>query len=62
MNPTDPRHPRCNTNKVLKALEEGLIHPDTLITACMNYMSESDVAEMAEQEGLLVDDYEEWDD
>jgi hypothetical protein len=42
-----PRKSREATNKVLKMVEEGLLDRDTVIMACVKYMSEDDVAEMA---------------
>ena len=34
------------TNKLLQAIEEGLLDRDTVIMACIKYMSEDDVADM----------------
>lgn len=34
------------TNKLLEMVEEGILCKDTVITACVKYMSEDDVAEM----------------
>jgi hypothetical protein len=36
------------TNKVLEAVEEGLLDRDMVIMACLKYMSESDVKDMCE--------------
>lgn len=38
---------RKATNKILEMVEEGLLDPDTVILACLKYMSEDDVADMA---------------
>lgn len=38
---------RKATNKILEMVEEGLLDRDTVITACLKYMSEDDVADMA---------------
>jgi hypothetical protein len=34
------------TNKLLEMIDEGLLDKDTVITACVNYMSEDDVKDM----------------
>jgi len=36
------------TNKILEMVEEGLLDRDTVIMACLKYMSEDDVADMAD--------------
>ena len=56
------------TNKILEMVEEGILDKDTVIMACLKYMSESDVADMAhaneffyeeedEEEDDLMDDF-----
>ena len=35
------------TNKILEMVEEGLLDRDTVIMACLKYMSEDEVADMA---------------
>ena len=35
------------TNKILETIEEGGLDRDTVILACLKYMSEADVADMA---------------
>lgn len=35
------------TNKLLEMVEEGVLDPMDLITACLKYMSETEVADMA---------------
>jgi hypothetical protein len=35
------------TNKILEMVEDGLLDKDTVIMACLKYMSEDDVADMA---------------
>lgn len=40
------RSPRENTNRLLELIEDGAIDKDAVITACLSWMSESDVAEM----------------
>jgi hypothetical protein len=54
---------RMMTNKILEAVEAGLIDKDMLIMACLKYMSESDVADMAHDNELFgFEDEEENDD
>jgi nucleoside 2-deoxyribosyltransferase len=36
------------TNKIIEAVDEGLLDPKDVILACLNYMSEADVKNMAE--------------
>ncbi len=38
---------RQATNRVLEMVEEGVLDKDTVIMACLKYMSEDDVADMA---------------
>jgi len=35
------------TNKILCMIEEGLLDPQAVLEACLKYMSENDVADMA---------------
>lgn len=54
---------RLMTNKILEAVEAGLIDKDYLILACLKYMSEADVADMAHVNELFgYDDEEEQND
>jgi hypothetical protein len=47
------------TNKILEMVEEGILDRDTVIMACLKYMSEDDVADMAhDNEFFDEDDYE----
>jgi len=39
---------RIYTNKLLEMIEEGLLNKDTVIMACVKYMSEDDVKDMME--------------
>ena len=39
---------RTYTNKLLEMIDEGLLNRDTVILACVGYMSESDVKCMME--------------
>ena len=36
------------TNKILEAVEEGMLDKDTVIMACLKYMSEDQVKDMAD--------------
>jgi len=36
------------TNQILEMIEDGILDKDTVILACLNYMSESEVQDMAE--------------
>lgn len=37
---------RQNTNQLLEMIENGLLDKDTVILACVKYMSEDEVADM----------------
>ena len=47
------------TNKLLEMLEEGLLDKDTVILACVKYMSEDDVKDMMHCNEFLYDEEEE---
>ena len=47
------------TNKVLEMIEEGLLDKDMVIMACLKYMSEDDVADMAHINEFFYDEEEE---
>lgn len=47
------------TNQLLEMVEDGLINKTALIRACLDYMSEADVADMAHAEGFIEEEYEE---
>ncbi len=55
------------TNRILELVEEGLLDRDTVIMACLKYMSEDDVADMAHSNEFFLDEDEdeeedeEWD-
>jgi hypothetical protein len=50
---------RQATQRILELVEEGLLDRDTVIMACLKYMSEDDVADMAQlNEFFLYDDEE----
>ena len=48
------------TNQVLEMVDEGILDKDIVILACLQYMSEDEVADMAHINGFL--DNEEQDD
>lgn len=50
------------TNEVLSLIEDGVLDKDTVILACLKYMSEDDVADMAYINGFLYDEEDVWDD
>lgn len=41
------------TNLLLEMMEDGALDPRTVADACLSYMSESDVADMAHTNDLL---------
>jgi hypothetical protein len=47
------------TNKILEYVEEGLLDKDNVIMACLKYMSEDDVADMAHANEFFMDEEEE---
>ena len=49
---------RKATNKILEMVEEGLLNKDTVIMACLKYMSEDDVADMAHANEFFSDEEE----
>lgn len=52
---------RKTTNQLLELIEEGVLNRDTVILACVNYMSEDDVAEMCRMNEFLEDEDEDED-
>ena len=44
------------TNKLLEMMEEGALDAEVLVRACLVFMSEADVAEMAVGEGILEEE------
>ena len=51
---------RQATERILELVEEGLLDKDTVIMACLKYMSEDDVADMARiNEFFLSEDEDE---
>lgn len=49
---------RQATNKLLEYVEEGLLDKDTVIMACVKYMSEDDVADMCHVNEFFYGDEE----
>lgn len=49
---------RQYTNKLLEMIEEGLLDKDTVIMACVKYMSEDDVKDMMECNEFLSEEDE----
>lgn len=54
--------PRKVTNKLFELMEEGVLDPQLVAEACLRYMSEADVADMAHSEELVVENDEDEDD
>lgn len=52
------------TNKILEAIEDGILDRDTVIMAALKYMSEDDVRDMAVANEFFPneDDEDEWED
>ena len=40
-------HPREITNKIYDAVDQGILTSEAVMIACLKYMSEDDVADMA---------------
>lgn len=47
---------RETTVRILEMLDEGILNRDIVIMACLKYMSEDDVADMAHMNGFLDDE------
>lgn len=47
---------RETTVRILEMLDEGILNRDIVIMACLKYMSEDDVADMAQMNGFLDDE------
>ena len=50
---------RKYNNMVLEMVEEGILDKDVVIMACLKYMSEAEVRDMAEANGFVPEDEEE---
>lgn len=44
------------TNRLFELLDEGVLDPQFLIACCLNYMSESDIEDMARINEMLPDE------
>ena len=53
---------RQATNRVLEMVEEGILDKDTVIMSCLKYMSEDDVADMAQMNEFFINEEEDDDD
>lgn len=49
------------TNKLLELVEDGLLDRDTVIMACVKYMSEDDVKDMMEANEFILEEDEDED-
>ena len=49
------------TNRILELVEEGMLDRDAVIMACLKYMSEDDVSDMAHANEFFLDEDEEED-
>ena len=47
---------RRMTKRLYEMIENEAVSPDTVITACLKYMSEQDVEDMMHLNGFCVDD------
>ena len=47
------------TNLLLTWVEEGVLDPQTVLEACLSYMSEADVEDMARSNDLIPEDEDE---
>jgi len=50
---------RYYTNQLLEMIEEGILDRDTVINACLSYMSESEVQDMMESNEFIEEEEEE---
>ena len=50
---------RKYTNELLEMIENGLLDKDTVIMACVKYMSEDDVKDMMEYNDFIEEESEE---
>ena len=49
---------RKATNKVIEMAEKGVLSWETIARAALNYMSEDEVADMAQYNEFIEDDFE----
>ena len=55
----EPINVREDTNKLLEMVEDEVLSKDTVIMACVKYMSESDVADMCHINEFFYEEEEE---
>ena len=48
------------TNQLLEMVEEGILDKDTVIMACVKYMSEDDVEDMMHHNEFIIDEEEDY--
>ena len=53
------RQSRQYTRELLEMMDEGLLDPQTLVLACVNYMSEDDVLGMMRANDILLPEEDE---
>jgi len=53
------KKPREMTCRLLEMIKEGLLDKDIVISACLNYMSETEVIDMIERNEFIEDEDEE---
>ena len=46
------------TNQLLQLVEDGILDPQAVMEACLTYMSEDDVADMAHCNELILEEEE----
>jgi len=47
------------TTQLLEMIEDGILDPQTVLEACLSYMSEADVADMAHSNEFLEEEEDE---
>ena len=52
------RQTRKVTNQILELVEDGILDPQAVMEACLKYMSEDDVADMAHCNELILEEEE----
>lgn len=53
---THPNHPRRNTNRLLEALDEGLLDKDYVLNAALSALSDDEVRQMMLANDILLED------
>ena len=48
--------PRQHTNQLLELVEDGILDKDWVIMACLKYMSDDEVRDMAEANGFFPEE------